>query len=214
MALQLLRTANAGVLLTMDGVNILLDGVCREVKPYLVTPEPLRKQLEGELPDILAFTHSHADHYDHAFATAYQQKTLRPVFGPESLPCGGIAQPAVVKNVRITPVSSRHIGKVLDEHVSFILQGSQCVWFVGDASPLQWQRKVDMPKPDILIAPYAYALTASAWKATCALASTVVLLHLPMRNNDPAGLWPMIDSVLSIHPQQPLLPELGQRILF
>lgn len=212
MALQLLRTANAGVLLTMDGVNILLDGVCCEVKPYLVTPEPLRKQLEGQLPDILAFTHSHADHYDHAFATAYQQKTLRPVFGPESLPCGGKAEAAVVKNVRIASVPSRHIGKAQEEHVSFILQGSQCVWFVGDAAPTQWLRREDLPKPDVLIAPYAYALTASAWKTTCALADKVVLLHLPLRENDPAGLWPMVDGVLADSVQPALLPELGQRL--
>ena len=33
------RTANAGVLLELDGARILLDGVCGEIKPYLPTPE-------------------------------------------------------------------------------------------------------------------------------------------------------------------------------
>lgn len=209
MAAQLLRTANAGVLLTMDGVTLLLDGVCRELSPYLATPAPLREQLEMQLPDILAFTHCHKDHYDHAFATAYQEKTLRPVFGPESLPCGGKTEPAVVKNVRITPVCSRHIGKVQDAHMSFILQGSQCVWFVGDASPAQWLRWTQGPKPDVLIAPYACALSPSVWKATQALAKTVVLLHLPLRSNDPDGLWPMVDAVVG-EDRNVCIPKVGE----
>ena len=169
--------------------------------------------MEREMPDILAFTHSHEDHYDHAFATAYQAQTLRPVFGPESLPCGGSMQPAVVKGLRITPIPSRHIGKVQEAHASFILQGSQCVWFVGDAAPTQWQRKEELPKPDVLIAPYAYALTASAWKAACALAKKVVLLHLPLRGKDPAGLWPMVDAVLSGEAPNARLPEIGQQLI-
>lgn len=212
MALQLLRTANAGVLLTMDGVTLLLDGVCREIAPYMATPPQLRDALKEQMPDILAFTHCHQDHYDHAFATAYQEKTLRPVFGPESLPCGGKMESAVVKNVRITPFPSRHIGKVQEEHTSFILQGAQCVWFVGDASPAQWLRKPEFPKPDVLITPYACALSPSVWKAACGLAKTVVLLHLPLRGNDPAGLWPVVDAVVG-DTSNVYIPEIGESLL-
>ena len=209
MALQLLRTANAGVLLTMDGVTVLLDGVCNEVKPYLATPEALRKQLEGEMPNILAFTHCHADHYDHAFATAYQEKTLRPVFGPESLPCGGNMQSATVKGLQITCIPTRHIGMVKEDHVSFVLEGSQCIWFVGDAAPTQWLRWTDVPKPDVIIAPYACVLSPSTWKATLELTNKVVLLHMPLRSNDPAGLWPAVDGMLSEAPGQTVIPEMG-----
>ncbi len=214
MALQLQRTANAGVLMNLDGVSILLDGVCGQIAPYLPTPEAIRRRLQREYPDIVAFTHAHGDHYDHAFATAYQEQTLRPVFGPEVLPCGGREGEAVVKGVKITAVSSRHIGKFTDPHVSFLLQGSQCIWFVGDASPLQWQRRTDLPKPDVLIAPFAYATTASAWQTSCRMAEKIVLLHLPNPAEDPSGLWSMVQqATVNCPPGKLYIPEMGSVLI-
>ena len=43
--MELRRTANAGVLLKLDDVEILLDGVCQEVKPYLATPPAEKEKL-------------------------------------------------------------------------------------------------------------------------------------------------------------------------
>ena len=71
--MEIRRTANAGVLLTLDGVTILMDGVCREVKPYPVTPPEERDALSKCWPDVVAFTHSHPDHCDLSFVSEYLQ---------------------------------------------------------------------------------------------------------------------------------------------
>ena len=190
--MKLTRTANAGILLELDGVTILMDGVCREVKPYPVTPQSVKAELLSNLPDAVAFTHHHPDHYDPAFAAEYEnlthKKAADPTFVGSAVQCG---------EVRITPVASRHIGKFDCAHASFVIEGSCCVWFMGDAAPSQWKNRQDLPAPDVIIAPFAYATTDAAWKTTCALgAKYVVLVHLPERENDTAGLWNAVEQTI------------------
>ncbi len=197
--MEITRTANAGVLLKLDGVTILMDGVCREVKPYPATPPEVKAQLSADFPQIVAFTHAHKDHYDPAFADAYQRQTGRVIFGPELPGCKSSMVPQTVGAVKITPISSRHIGIAGKDtpHASFILQGSQCIWFLGDAAPTQWKGRNDLPKPDVLLVPYAYATTQAAWAATQSLgAGKIILLHLPEREQDEIGLWQAVESTV------------------
>ena len=198
--MEITRTANAGVLLKLDGVTILMDGVCREVKPYPATPPAVKAQLSADFPQIVAFTHAHKDHYDPAFANAYQRQTGRVIFGPELPGCKSSMEPQTVGAVKITPISSRHIGLAGKDtpHASFILQGSSCIWFLGDAAPTQW-RELDLPKPDVLIVPYAYCTTPSAWAATQRLsAKAVVLVHMPAPEDDSLGLWAAVHSTVGV----------------
>lgn len=209
--MQLRRTANAGVLLGLDGVNILLDGVCREVKPYPATPPEVKAELTEHFPDAVAFTHIHKDHYDPAYAAAFAQAG-GVIFGPES--CHGTMEPGGVGPVRITPIPSRHIGiagKTV-AHTSFILEGSRCVWFLGDAAPTQWRGREDLPKPDVLIVPYAYATTPSAWAMTQSLgAKQVVMLHLPKREEDDIGLWNAIEATVGANSGM-LFPRMNETV--
>ncbi len=213
--MKLTRTANAGVLLELDGVSILLDGVCREVKPYPVTPAHIRDQLLKTLPDIVAFTHAHKDHYDPVYAAEYQRQTNGVVLGPSDLPrCKTSSEPLRVKDVTVTPVLSRHIGAVGKDvaHMSFIIEGSRCVWFLGDASPFVWKDREKFPSPDVLIAPYAYATTRAGWALTQKLIpDTVVLLHMPERESDTLGLWPAVEETTrgaeNLH-----IPPMGETI--
>jgi len=212
--MEIRRTANAGILLTLDGITILMDGVCREVKPYPVTPPEEREKLTACYPDVIAFTHAHKDHYDPGFAAAYQRQTNGVILGPADLPgCKTVQTPLTVGNVTVTPVESRHIGAAgkTTSHLSFIVQGSACVWFVGDATPLQWKGRTDLPAPDVLIVPYAYAVTATGWEITKSLgASHILLLHMPRREDDTIGLW---DAVEATVPHGSLyIPEMGERI--
>ena len=208
--MEIQRTANAGVLLKMDGVSILLDGLCDGILEYLPTPAPVAASLLACPPDVLVFTHDHPDHCSHALLLPYRKQNLRPIFGPEYLPAEGLR----IGEVTITPVPSRHIGKAEPglSHHSFIIKGSRCVWFVGDAAPLQWKNRNDLHKPDVLIAPYAYANTKAAWELSCSLAEQIVLLHLPDRNNDPYGLWQTVDSVTA-DGKKPHIPEIGQTVI-
>lgn len=212
--MEIKRTANAGVLLKLDGAEILLDGVCREVKPYPATPPQIKAELSAKWPDVVAFTHNHKDHYDPVYAADYQKQTNGVVLGPRDL--SGVKTSATsvsVGAVTVTPVASRHIGAAgkCTEHISFVIQGSRCVWFLGDASPLQW-RDTDLPKPDVLLVPYAYATTESAWQMTKALTpDQVVLLHMPKREDDTLGLWDAVETTVKdakhLH-----IPAMGETI--
>ena len=213
--MEIKRTANAGVLLRLDGKSILLDGVCGLVEPYLPTPSREREVLLQDKPDMLAFTHSHEDHYDAAFVSEYLQNAAGPILGPADIPFS-TAENAVLGNVRITQIPTHHIGKTeAPGHHSFIVEGSQCVWFVGDASPLQWRKMEGLPKPDVLIAPYAYAI-GSGWQISAQLgAKTLVLLHLPKREQDPYGLWDAVEATVG-QGSGPVLyiPDLGETLEF
>lgn len=195
--MEIQRTANAGVLLRLDGKSVLLDGVCGEVKPYLATPAPLRQQLLTEKIDALAFTHTHPDHYDRLFVSDYLQKTAGPILGPAEI-SGSIQGAVTLDDMTILPVESRHVGKTdCKEHRSYIIQGSRCVWFMGDASALHWQRYERLPHPDVLIAPYGFLL-GRGWDYCKQLSpGMIVLLHLPERENDPYGLWDAVEQTLN-----------------
>ena len=208
--MELVRTANAGVLLKLDGKTILLDGVCREVKPYPATPPEIREKLTRKFPDAVAFTHNHKDHYDPAYAAAYTGQTGRFILGPGQLK--GSQEPLDLGGVTITPVACRHIGAAGREveHCGFVVKGSQCLWFTGDSAPTAWRGK-DLPKPDVMVVPYAYANTKESWVLTQSFgAKKIVLLHMPPKDNDPAGLWPAVETAADITKLQ--TPQMGETL--
>lgn len=202
--MELRRTANAGVLLTLDGVSILLDGVCREVKPYLATPKEERETLTGQWPQVVCFSHAHKDHYDPAYAAAFQAQSGGVLLGPESLPGSNPSMEAVkVDGVTVTPVVTRHIGAAgkTTQQTSFLIEGSKTVWFMADASPMQFRQSGLHPTPDVLVVPYAYCLTPEAWKLTKSWnPGCVVLLHMPDKNDDSIGLWHEVEQVIGAAP--------------
>ena len=211
--MKIQRVSCAGVLAELDGVRILLDGFCDGVGHYFGTPAHLAEALLADPPQVLAFTHSHADHFSGPLAERYRKQTLRPILGPENLPCEAVCHGVAVGQVSVRPVKSRHIGKeYLDvPHVSYEIRGSKNIWFMGDATPTQW-REVG-GRADVIVAPFAYALSDSAWKMTCSLADKVVLIHMPDRVDDPDGLWPQVEAVTARYcPEKLLIPQLEQTI--
>lgn len=207
--MKITRTANAGILLELDKTSVLLDGVCNEVYPYIPTPSRVKNALSKSFPDIVAFTHLHDDHFDGDYADAYMLNTHRPVFyGSVDI---NIAE---YKNLRLISVPTRHIGKTDIAHASFCVCGSKTVWFMGDASPVCLDAMRDCPRPDVLVVPYAYALTESAWKKNKSTgARHIVLLHLPNKQNDALGLWNSVLNVtkgdISIY-----IPQMEQTLIF
>lgn len=206
--LEILRTANAGVLLKTDEISVLLDGVCDKFNAYLGTPIEIRDYILKNPLDCVGVTHMHPDHYDEEFVNQYKKQKNGPVFGPWS------DEKIIVNGVEINVLKTKHIGKFQIEHTSFIINTNKCVWFLGDASPICLRHREDLPKPDILIVPYAYAITDTAWKiAKNFNPKSIILLHLPSKEDDENDLWKMVeettknDSIL-------LIPKIGETIKF
>lgn len=216
------RTANAGGLLELDGIAVLLDGVCRGVGPYLPTPPALLEELAGRRVDLAAFTHAHPDHLD----PDGTQECLYAWGGPPVLGTRAVREalspwPVTVGEgvsaggVTVTPIPSRHIGAAYRtlEHSSLLIEGSRRLLFAGDAAPTQWEG--GSIRPDVLLAPFAYAATPAAWRIVERLApERLVLLHLPARDNDPEGLWQAVESTLSRCRGIPVtIPAMGERTI-
>ena len=192
--MEIRRTANAGVLLTLDDVKILLDGVCREVKPYPATPPEIKQELIDRPPDAVLVTHDHADHCDPDYLRA-----VNPQQG--------------TGKVRITSVPTRHMGHYgkTTEHQSFVLEGSQVIWFLGDASPTEMKKLAAFSKPDILMIPYPYISTPAALKMVDALLPCkIVLLHMPLPGNDPEKIWQSVQEGLEHLKAYLYVPKMGE----
>ncbi|MBD5149031.1 MAG: MBL fold metallo-hydrolase [Oscillibacter sp.] len=213
------RTANAGGLLELDGVSVLLDGICGGVGPYLPTPPRVLDRLMARSIDLMAFTHSHQDHFsgeDVRLCLSAQKGAA--VLGPRDVADALSPYPAaaeermVVGPVTVTPIPSRHIGAACRkmEHYSFLLEGSRRCLFMGDAAPVQWKDGC----PDVLFAPFAYAATGAGWRMTERLSpKRLVLLHMPGRDNDPEGLWQAVEGVLSRNRDIPVdIPDIGETV--
>ncbi len=219
--LRFTRTANAGGLLELDGIAVLLDGICGGVGPYLPTPPALLEELAGRRVDLVAFTHAHPDHLDSDGAA----ECLYAWGGPPVLGTRAVAEalspwPVTVGEgvsaggVAVTPIPSRHIGAAYRtvEHSSLLIEGSRRLLFAGDAAPTQWEGS--SIRPDVLFAPFAYAATPAAWRIVERLApERLVLLHLPARDNDPEGLWQAVETTLSRCQGIPVtLPDMGETL--
>ncbi len=189
--MEITRTASAGVLLKLNGVSFLLDGVSKYLFPYEKTPESIKSEIMKNPPDVMAFTHYHEDHYDKDFVNSYKEDTLRSVYGPE------LSDFLQTGKTRLYAVPTRHIGKSDISHVSFVISGEKCVWFMGDASPLNLRKLENMPKPDVLIAPFAYFNTPSSFEAAKRTgAKNFVIVHMPEEENDEYNLWRDVKNVI------------------
>ena len=200
--MEIKRTANAGVLLRLDDTSILLDGVCQGVASYLATPPAQRKELTSPWPDVVAFTHTHDDHFDSNYAQQYSRETGRFAFSTGQ--AAGLLPDYVraddsfgTDKVTITAVPTRHMGRAFGnmEHRSFVISGSKRLWFLGDATPIQLKEFFRFPKPDVLIVPFPYLATPVSRKQLEALLPCeIVLVHMPNPDNDPEGIWQMTEE--------------------
>ena len=203
--MRFLRTANAGGLITLDGVRILMDGVCGFVAPYLQTPAELREYLQEKVPDAVGFTHLHPDHFHSGYQDfCIQSGTVVLMPGTEKVKVG---------EVSIQPITTRHLGKVEPNliHNSFLISGNKRILFAGDASPSELQ---NIQNVDILIAPYAFISTSVGVKTVLATgAEYLILVHMPGVDPDPYGIWESVRAGISgCVGFDVLIPKMGQEI--
>lgn len=206
--MEIRRTANAGVLLNMDDISLLIDGVCKDMGGYVGTPATVLDEIVSDLPDVVMYTHKHKDHYDEDFIRKYTDTTGKTAYG------NGIINSISAGNVLIDAVPTRHIGKSDVLHISYIIRGSKCVWFMGDASPVELKNISGFPDPDVLIVPYAYAVTESSWRMVKGKnPKKIILLHLPNPQYDEYNLWDKVKDVTK-NDELLLIPEIGEKIIF
>jgi hypothetical protein len=62
----------------------------------------------------------------------------------------------------------------------------------------------------VVIVPYAYCNTPTSWAFTKSLHATVILLHMPKREEDTVGLWHAVETTLGS--DAVLIPELSETI--
>lgn len=199
-----LRTANAGGLVVSKDVNILIDGVCGELSPYIKTPDNIRNELILNTPHIVAFTHNHTDHCDENYAESYKKLTGKKILGMDDI------ESLTYNGVTVSRIKTKHIGKENPAHYSFLIKGEKNVLFTGDASPLQWKK--DLGHLDAVIVPYAYVVTKSAWEITKGFgANKIILLHMPHPHLDEYGLYDMVNTVVG-EDKALIMPEIGQEI--
>ena len=208
------RTANAGILLALDGIKILFDGVSQEGTAYPATSVEQQDALILEKPDALCFSHIHPDHYDKHFALRYKDEIEGQIIGPVEQELDPVTEPVQIGSIKVSPIGSRHIGKVgiNIHHSSFIVEGTSCVWFMGDAAVLQWKNPYDLPKPDVLIVPFAYATTPTSWEITKSLgAKLVVVVHMPYKELDQHCLWEAVKQTTKNDEFPEIwIPEVGE----
>lgn len=214
--MKIRRTANAGVALTLDDVTILLDGVSQEVAPYLATPPTIRQELISCPPDVALFSHHHEDHFDPDYCREVNSPIHSTAQAADILP-GLVRTERVCSagNIKITAVPTRHMGHYgkTTRHQSFVIQGSQTVWFLGDASPTELKQLYPFPKPDVLMIPYPYVSTPAALKNVMELLPCkIVLLHMPLQENDPDGIWMSMKDGIEYLKAYLYLPELGETL--
>ena len=190
----------------MDGISILLDGVCSKIEPYEVTPKAILDALTNNYPDAVGFTHRHPDHFLSSYVCDYENNT-----GKTAIVAADVS--VIVGAVQLRAIPTRHLGKVEEGllHSSFLISGSKKILFTGDASPASLRNV----SADIVIAPFAYANTSAGLKAVVNTgAKNLVLVHMPEFDPDPYSIWESVRAAISGQDKvQVHIPKMGECII-
>ena len=157
--------ANAGMLVSIEGVSFLIDAPTRDgISPYETSPADERTRLEEAKPpydavDAILVTHWHEDHFSPEAAAAHLSRNPRAVFisSPEVvtrlraarpdlpadriravLPAPGHSEEVTVGGVAVRVLRIRHnpTRRLPEQHVGFLIGARATVLHVGDADPV------------------------------------------------------------------------------
>lgn len=161
---QVRYVANAGMLVTVDARQFLIDAPIREgISPYPISAADERQRLESARPpydnvDAILITHWHADHFSPAAVAAHLWHNSRAllVSSPQVvervradapsltsdrlravLPVPGRSQELTVRGVPVRVLRIRHnpSRNFPQQHVGFLIGDAHPVLHVGDADP-------------------------------------------------------------------------------
>lgn len=150
--IEVIYTANAGVLIISGNSKVLIDGLCKYSNPiYSDTPQALADKIIHTDPpfdaiDAILYTHTHPDHFSAEMTHAYMENH------PESVLIGGQTvreklelhaqgrvdfdtdryafakganpKPILLKNMTVHPVKTVHINDATEayEHYAFLIE--------------------------------------------------------------------------------------------
>jgi L-ascorbate metabolism protein UlaG (beta-lactamase superfamily) len=162
--LRIRYVANAGMLVSVDGRQFLIDAPIRDgIPPYPTSPPDERARLEGagapyDNVDAILVTHWHDDHFSAEAVASHLKRNSRTVFvsspqvssllqaaAPDLpaariravLPSPGGSEEIRVGGVVVRVLRIRHnpSRRFPEEHVGFLIGKSRHVLHVGDADP-------------------------------------------------------------------------------
>lgn len=196
--MNILRLSNAGVAVTAAGSTVVVDAFNTDsVWPYLATD---MDSLRRTNPDCVAFTHAHTDHFDPVMTAEYlREHPKTPVVCGEQvrrwLMSEGVGEnrflgiEAEIGGLKLALFKTRHIGPAWHdyEHYSIMIGDGEAI-VTGDAIP--YETNFAGRHAETLIAPFAYALSNSGFRAVRSPigARNLIIVHMPDRANDPDGL--------------------------
>ena len=190
--LRLRYVANAGVMLTLDGHKILIDAPIRDgIKPYATSTADERRRLEGATVPYdgvaaILVTHWHEDHFSAEAIAEHLRHNRRTVLvssreivgrvraiaadlGADRFagitPEPGHSAAVTVGSVKVHVLRARHnpTRRWPEEHVAFLVEGSQTVLHTGDAevTPANFAVLRNLPRVDVAVMPYWHLLNST-----------------------------------------------------
>jgi L-ascorbate metabolism protein UlaG (beta-lactamase superfamily) len=165
-ASKLTYTANAGVMITIDGKKLLIDALNSSVHPlYKRTPEDIAEKLINGIPPYdsitaVLITHSHLDHFDEKKVAELLDKSPDTVVVSTSEVISIIREQLKVKDdsrlislspnrqestrlelqgIGITAFALTHEGNIDNniDNLAFLIEGSKNILHLGDAAPIR-----------------------------------------------------------------------------
>jgi L-ascorbate metabolism protein UlaG (beta-lactamase superfamily) len=206
-ALALRYVANAGVLVTLGDVRVLIDAPIREgIPPYATSDAAERDRLERARPpydrvDAILITHWHEDHFNAEAVAAHLSLNGRAtlISSPEVVARVRAAAPhlpaARLQGVLPAPGASTllRVGglpvRVLRiRHVGFLIGEREAVLHTGDADPAadNFALLRALPPVDLALVPFWFMQSASnrQFVRDSIAPRRVVALHLPPDDAD------------------------------
>lgn len=195
MKCKITLTANAGVIIKLEDMCILIDALhCEPTERFsTLSPEQVEtvfKLLHSSPPDVMLVTHSHPDHYSRLLTE--RAKTEFPkmeIILPWRSECP--TRSAVIGNTDISWLPLEHMPlSIVEDRTNYgfcIRCGESLIFTPGDAdlhSPAVAESVAGM-KPSLALLPFPWLTLPSAKNVYDSLApEKTLLLHLPFDDSD------------------------------
>lgn len=209
--IEVVYTANAGLMLSVNNTHLLIDGLCKEERLiYTDTPEELAdKIITGTAPfeniHALIYTHAHPDHFSASMTDALlkNHRETRLIAGTEVLKqLTALSQDAAIPlahskalefgALSIQPIKTKHINREKDEveHYTYLIEISGVtICVLGDAEPETDNfSAIDFSahSVDLAIAPFPYLSTFRGQRIIRDLIKPkkMIAVHFPSKEKD------------------------------